>query len=254
MTRTPGSKAKGRVLVVDVNPTERAALERVLRQEGFLVKSAADGVAAVEIAAEFAPDVVVTDLNVPQMKDSSLLRPLREQDRGIPVIVATDFGDLSSAVSAMRAGADDYLTKPIHVDALLMSIARAAERRSQRAEAENLRRQARERCAEGFRGLVGTSAAMQSVYSVARQVAGSRATVLLTGESGTGKGEVARAIHGLSPRKGEPFIALHCAALAESLLESELFGHERGSFTGANKRRSGRSSWMRLVISRPRCK
>jgi two-component system response regulator HydG len=226
--------------VVDVNPTERAALERVLRQEGFLVKSAADGVAAVEIAAEFAPDVVVTDLNVPQMKDSSLLRPLREQDRGIPVIVATDFGDLSSAVSAMRAGADDYLTKPIHVDALLMSIARAAERRSQRAEAENLRRQARERCAEGFRGLVGTSAAMQSVYSVARQVAGSRATVLLTGESGTGKGEVARAIHGLSPRKGEPFIALHCAALAESLLESELFGHERGSFTGANKRRSGR--------------
>ena len=240
MSRPPRAKAKGRVLVVDNEPTSRAILERVLRREGFLVKSAADGASAVEVAAEFAPDVVVTDLNVPQMKDCSLLRPLRSQDRGIPVIVATDFGDVASAVNAMRAGADDYVTKPINTDALLVSIDRAAERRALRAEAENLRRHTREQAAEGLRGLIGTSAVMQGVYRVARQVAGSRATVLVTGESGTGKGEVARAIHALSPRAKEPFISLHCAALAESLLESELFGHEKGAFTGADKRRAGR--------------
>jgi two-component system response regulator HydG len=240
MSSRQRAKAKGRVLVVDNEPTSRATLERVLRREGFLVKSAADAASAVELAADFAPDVVVTDLNAAQMKDSSLLRPLRKQDRGIPVIVATDFGDVASAVNAMRAGADDYITKPINADALLVSIDRAAERRALRAEAENLRRHAREQGAEGLQGLIGTSAVMQGVYRVARQVAGSRATVLVTGESGTGKGEVARAIHALSPRAKEPFISLHCAALAESLLESELFGHEKGAFTGADKRRAGR--------------
>jgi two-component system response regulator HydG len=235
-----GDKSKGRILVVDDEPSARGGLERLLQQEGFSVQTAADGVMAIRLAAEFAPDVVVTDLKMPKMDGMALLTQLRAQDNGLPVIVATAFGEIASAVAAMRAGADDYLTKPIDIDALLLSIERTTERRSLRAETENLRRQTREDEGEGLRGLIGTSPAMQSVYRVSRQVAGSRATVLLTGESGTGKGELARAIHTLSPRASAPMVALHCAALAESLLESELFGHERGSFTGADKRRSGR--------------
>jgi two-component system response regulator HydG len=140
----------------------------------------------------------------------------------------------------MRAGAEDYLTKPIDFDTLLVAIERAVERRNLLVEAENLRRQLRERAGEGLQGLVGTSQAMQKVYRVARQVAAAKATVLITGESGTGKGELAKAIHHLGPRAKGPFIALQCAALAESLLESELFGHERGAFTGADRRRVGR--------------
>jgi len=231
---------KGRILVVDDEASARSGLERLLQQEGFSVKTAADGAIALRIAADFAPDVVVTDLKMPEMDGMELLKHLREQDHDLPVIMATAFGDVSSAVSAMRAGADDYLTKPIDIEALVLSIERTMERRALRVEAENFRRQAREQEKEGLRGLIGTSPAMQSVYRVARQVAGSRATVMITGESGTGKGELARAIHALSPRAKAPFISLHCAALAESLLESELFGHEKGSFTGADKRRSGR--------------
>ena len=184
--------------------------------------------------------MVVTDLKMPEMDGMTLLGKLRESDRDLPVIVVTAFGDVSSAVAAMRAGASDYLTKPIDFDALLVAIERALERRALRVEAENLRRQLRERDGEGLQGLIGASPAMQKVYRTARQVAASRATVLITGESGTGKGELARAIHALSPRAKRPFVSLHCAALPETLLESELFGHEKGSFTGADKRRVGR--------------
>jgi two-component system, NtrC family, response regulator HydG len=140
----------------------------------------------------------------------------------------------------MRAGAEDYLTKPIDFDALGVAIERALERRDLRAETDNLRRQLRAKTGEGLEGLIGTSDAMQKVYRVARQVAASKATVLITGDSGTGKGELAKAIHRMSPRAKQPFVSLQCASLAESLLESELFGHERGSFTGADRRRIGR--------------
>ncbi|MBL8970059.1 MAG: sigma-54-dependent Fis family transcriptional regulator [Myxococcales bacterium] len=237
---TESSQGKGRILVVDDEASARQGLEKLLRQEGYLVRAEADGAAGLRAAEEFAPDVVVTDLRMPQMDGMQLLTRLREQDRGVPVIVATAFGEVASAVAAMRAGADDYLMKPIDIDGLVLAIERAMERRSLRAEAENLRRQLRERDGSGLQGLLGTSPAMQKVYRVAQQVAGSRATVLLTGESGTGKGELARALHALSPRAHEPFVALHCAALAESLLESELFGHEKGAFTGADRKRMGR--------------
>ena len=237
---TTSSPDKGRILVVDDEASARTGLEKLLRQEGFTVRIEADGAAGLRAADEFAPDVVVTDLRMPQMDGMQLLTRLREQDRGLPVIVATAFGEVASAVAAMRAGADDYLMKPIDIDGLILAIERAMERRSLRTEAENLRRQLRERDGSGLQGLLGTSPAMQKVYRLAQQVAGSRATVLLTGESGTGKGELARAIHSLGPRAPEPFITLHCAALAESLLESELFGHEKGAFTGADRRRQGR--------------
>ena len=234
------ASTKARVLVVDDEASARSGLEKLLKGEGHTVDVAEDGASALERAAEHPPDVVVTDLKMPKMDGIELLKKLREQDPTLPVIVATAFGDVSTAILAMRAGAEDYLTKPIDFDALLLAIERALERRELRVEAENLRRQLRERDGEGLQGLIGTSSAMQKIYRTSRQVAGSRATVLLTGESGTGKGELARAIHALSPRAKQPFVSLHCAALAESLLESELFGHEKGSFTGADKRRLGR--------------
>ena len=229
-----------RILVVDDEASARSGLEKLLRQSGYVVDTAKDGKEALAIAAEHPPEVVVTDLKMPEMDGMTLLGKLRESDRDLPVIVATAYGDVSSAVAAMRAGASDYLTKPVEIDALLVAIERARDRRALRVEAENLRRQLRERDAEGLQGLIGVSPAMQKVYRVARQVAASRATVLLTGESGTGKGELARAIHTLSPRAKLPFVALHCAAIPESLLESEMFGHERGAFTGADKRRIGK--------------
>ncbi len=234
------SKTKARVLVVDDEPSARSGLEKLLRQEGYTVDIAADGAAALARFAEAPADVVVTDLKMPRMDGIELLTQLRLQDPDLPVIVCTAFGDVSIAVQAMRVGAEDFLTKPIEFDVLAVAIERALERREIRVEAENLRRQLRERDGEGLQGLLGASPAMQKVYRVARQVAGSRATVLITGESGTGKGELARAIHALSPRAKQPFISLHCASLAETLLESELFGHEKGSFTGADKRRIGR--------------
>jgi two-component system response regulator HydG len=233
-------QTKAHILVVDDEASARSGLEKLLKQEGYSVDVAEDGVAALERFDAHPADVVLTDLKMPNMDGLELLKKLHERDRDTPVIVCTAFGDVSTAVRAMREGAEDYLTKPIDFDALAVLVERSLERRELRVEAENLRRQVRERDGEGLQGLIGSSPPMQKVYRVARQVAASRATVLLTGESGTGKGELARAIHTLSPRSKQPFVALHCAALAESLLESELFGHERGSFTGADKRRIGR--------------
>jgi two-component system, NtrC family, response regulator HydG len=231
---------KARILVVDDEATARSGLERLLRDAGYDVDTAPEGVAALALQSERPADVVVTDLKMPGMNGMELLAKVREESPDVPVIVATAFGDVDSAVASMRAGAADFITKPIDVEVLRVAIERALERRDLKAEAENLRRQLREKRGEGLEGLTGTSPAMQKVYRVARQVAPSKATVLITGESGTGKGELAKAIHALSPRNKDPFVAVHCAALPETLLESELFGHERGSFTGADKRRIGR--------------
>jgi two-component system, NtrC family, response regulator HydG len=232
--------SKVRILVVDDEASARSGLEKLLKQAGYDVATASDGAVALAVAAERAPDVVVTDLKMPNMDGMTLLAKLREQDAELPVIVTTAFGDVNAAVSAMRAGAADFITKPVDFDVLSLAIERCVEQRTIRVEAENLRRQLRERDGDGLRGLLGTSPAMQKVYRVARQVAGSRATVLITGESGTGKGELAKAIHELSPRAKAAFVSLHCAAIPETLLEAELFGHEKGAFTGADKRRVGR--------------
>ncbi|HEY4121649.1 MAG TPA: sigma-54 dependent transcriptional regulator [Byssovorax sp.] len=239
MSKIEQDKPKIRVLVVDDEASARGPVERLLKDEGYLVDAAEDGVAALAIAAERPPDVIVTDLNMPNLDGLGLLAKVREQD-GPPVIMVTGVSDMSFAIRAMRAGAEDYLTKPVDVDALLVSIERTLERRALRSESAALRSEIAERDGGGFGSLLGASPAMQRVYRMARQVAGARATVLITGESGTGKGELARAIHAHGPRSKQPFVSLHCAALAESLLESELFGHERGAFTGADKRRAGR--------------
>ena len=232
--------SKPRLLVVDDEASARSGLAKLLTQEGYTVDTAEDGLLALEAIAETPPALVITDLKMPNLDGLGLLAKLREQHDHIPAIVTTAFGEIAVAVEAMRAGAEDYLTKPIDFDALLLAVERALQRQELAAEAENLRRQLRTRDQVGLEGLIGTSPAMQRVYAMARQVAPARATVLITGESGTGKGELARALHTLSPRASAPFVTLHCSALAESLLESELFGHERGAFTGADKRRIGR--------------
>jgi DNA-binding NtrC family response regulator len=228
----------GRLLVVDDEANARTALAELLRQEGFSVETAADGFKALARFQEFGPDLVLTDLKMPGMDGVELLRKLREQDSETVVVLMTAFGAVETAVSAMREGAADYLTKPLNVDELLLVIERALETRRLRRETANLRQQLTERYK--FESIVGNSAQMQQVFKSIAQVAPSRATVLLGGESGTGKELVAAAIHHRSNRVSGPFIRLHCAALAESLLESELFGHERGAFTGAERRREGR--------------
>jgi two-component system response regulator HydG len=234
------AKRKARILVVDDESAARLGLQKLLTQDGFSVTDAESGDVALERASETAPDVVLTDLKMPGMDGIELLGKLRASYPALPVIVVTAFGDVGSAVTAMRAGADDYLTKPIDYDALLVSVEKALERSSVRAEADNLRRQLNEKEGTGLNGLIGASTAMNAIYATARQVAAARATVLITGESGTGKGELARTIHELSPRAHMPFVTVHCASLSETLIESELFGHERGSFTGADKKRIGR--------------
>lgn len=229
---------KGRILIVDDESSARSALSEILSDEGFKVRTASDGFRALAAASEFDPDLVLTDLKMPGMDGLSLMARLREQDPAISVILMTAFGEVESAVHAMRAGACDYLTKPLNSDELLVILDRAMEGVSLRRETKRLRQQLTEKYS--FEKIVGNSTEMQLVFKSVRQVAPSRATVLITGESGTGKELVASALHHNSPRASQPFVKLHCAALAETLLESELFGHERGAFTGADKRRIGR--------------
>jgi len=234
----PTVNTKGRILVVDDEVNARNALNELLTEEGYMVDSAADGFKALGKVADLAPDLVLTDLKMPGMDGLQLLAKLREGDPDLPVIVMTAFGEVETAVRAMRDGARDYLAKPVNVGELSVVVARELEQRRIRLEAGLLR----ERMAEkySFENIIGSSTTMQNVFKTVAQIAGARASVLVTGESGTGKELIAAAIHQRSPRAKGPFVKLHCAALAESLLESELFGHERGSFTGAVGRREGR--------------
>jgi DNA-binding NtrC family response regulator len=229
---------KGRILVVDDEVNARAALVELLREEGYAVESAADAFKALGKAADFAPDLVLTDLKMPGMDGLQLLGKLRDADPDLPVVVMTAFGEVETAVRAMRSGARDYLAKPVNMGELCVVVEREMEHRRVRAEAGLLRERLSEKYS--FDNIIGSSAPMQDVFKTVAQIATSRASVLVTGESGTGKELIAAAIHERSPRAKGPFVKLHCAALAESLLESELFGHERGSFTGALARREGR--------------
>jgi DNA-binding NtrC family response regulator len=233
-----GNAAKGRILVVDDEANARTALAELLRDEGYSIETAADGFKALPKLEEFAPDLLLTDLRMPGMDGLELMRKARELDPEMVVVLMTAHGAVDSAVAAMRQGAADYLAKPINMDELVIVLERELERRQLRAETGQLR----ERLSEKHRisSIVGSSPAMQEVFDTVLQVAPSRASVLITGESGTGKELVAAAVHEHSPRARGPFVKLHCAALAETLLESELFGHERGSFTGAVARRDGR--------------
>jgi DNA-binding NtrC family response regulator len=228
----------GRILVVDDEVNARTALAELLRDEGYEVETAADAFKALGKLESFAPDVVLSDLKMPGMDGIELVRKIQAMEDAPAVVVMTAFGAVQSAVDAMRAGAAEYLTKPLNFDELLVVLTRVFDHQRLRSEARRMRQRLSERVAR--QNIVGASPPMQRVFEVIEQVAPSKATVLLTGESGTGKELVAAAIHERSSRAQGPFVKLHCAALAESLLESELFGHERGAFTGAVARRDGR--------------
>jgi two-component system response regulator HydG len=226
------------VLVVDDEANARMALKELLTDEGYMVQTAPDGFKALGVLREWPCDVLITDLRMPVMDGLSLLRKVSVEFESLACIVMTAFGTVENAVEAMRSGAEDYLTKPLNFEAVELVLERTFERLELRAELETLRKRAARN--ETGTQMIGTSMPMQKLKRMIEQVANSRATILISGESGTGKELVAKQIHEHSERGDGPFVALHCAALSESLLESELFGHEKGAFTGANVQRQGR--------------
>ncbi len=225
------------LLIVDDEKNTREGLARALRRH-YHVFLADSGESALEFLAVQPVDVVLTDLRMPGMDGITLLKRVLARSPQPIVLLLTAYGNVETAVEAMKHGAHDFLTKPVNLDHLELVLQRAL--RSQRIEGEHaeLKRQVEAR--PRVENMIGASEAMESVLETLRQVAPTRATVLILGESGTGKELVARALHSMSPRAKSPFVAVHCAALADNLLESELFGHEKGAFTGANERRKGR--------------
>ncbi|MBH24649.1 MAG: transcriptional regulator [Myxococcales bacterium] len=227
-----------RILVVDDETGARTALLELLKDEGYEVRGAPDGFKAIGILQQWPCDLLLTDLRMPVMDGLTLLKKVKELRPEMVCIIMTAYGSVENAVEAMKLGADDYLTKPLNFDAVEVVLARAFERMDMMRELDELRR---ERTVPNPRTrIIGNSPPIQEVNKLIEQIATARATVLITGESGTGKELIARMIHEKSDRANAPFVRLHCAALSETLLESELFGHEKGSFTGATGRRQGR--------------
>ncbi len=227
-----------RVLVVDDEVNARTALATLLSEEGYDVDQASDGQEALDRLPAFAPSAILTDVRMPRLDGLGLLRKAREIGSDAVFVVMTAYGSIDSAVEAMREGAESYLVKPLDVSAVSVVLQKALEKRKLRQETQTLRDRVRDRFR--FHNIIGDSTELQSVFEVIKRAAPTRATVLLLGESGTGKELVAQAIHEESPRRDRSFIKVNCAALTETLLESELFGHEKGSFTGAIARKEGR--------------
>ncbi len=232
------SPPKHRILIVDDDEAQCQLLSDSLSAEGYETGTANDGLDALQKMETFDPDVILTDLNMPRMDGFELMTELRRRDSPTPVIALTGFGSVEKAVAIVHdLKAFWFLEKPVKMGALVPLVERALSQHHLRRENEQLNR---ELSMQGLLGdLVGKSSGMQGVFSLIRQVAPSSAAVLITGESGTGKEMVAREIHRLSRRAAGPFVAVNCAALPETLIESELFGHEKGAFTGAVERRAG---------------
>lgn len=227
-----------RVLLVEDDANLRRVLSYHLEQKGYAVTPAADGPSALGLLGREPFDLVLTDVRMPGMDGFELLRVIGERNVEIPVVVMTAYGTISDAVEAMRLGAADYLTKPVERESLLLAVQRALRVSDLAKENRRLKQTLRDRHPEEM--LLGTSPAIQESLEAIRRVAPTDATVLVTGESGTGKELAARAIHSLSNRARRAFVAINCAALPAELLESELFGHEKGSFTGAIQAKQGK--------------
>jgi len=228
---------KARILIVDDEASLRDMLAVLLRREGYEIESADNGQAALEKIADQSFDLIISDIRMPIISGIDLLRQLREQDDETTVIMITAFSSTEEAVEAMKLGAYDYITKPFKNDEIRLVVKNALERRQLQRENRQLKQQLKQRFS--FRNLIGDSAAMNKLIALLERVAPSLANVLITGESGTGKELVAQALHLGSERKKHPFVAINCGAIPENLLESELFGHERGAFTGADKKKQG---------------
>ena len=226
-----------KVLIVEDEENERTGLAEHLSSWGYRTETASDGVEGLQKATEWSPAIVITDLKMPRMDGMELLKRLAAETQAMAVIVVTAQGTIDSAVEAMRIGAYNYITKPIDLSRLRTLLQNAAERYEDKVEKEVMRRKLRDTGSLG--SLVGSSKKMQEIFRLIEMVAPSTASVLITGASGTGKELVARTIHELSPRRNKPFVPINCAAIPETLIESEIFGHEKGAFTGALERRTG---------------
>ena len=226
------------ILVVDDEPNYRVVLAEILKEEGFEVFTANSGNEGMPVVQSTDLDLVISDMKMPGMDGIEFLKNIKKLDRQLPVILITAYAEVEKAVEAMRLGAFTYLAKPFSNEALLATVEKAIEHYGMVREIKRLRDEFTPR--SGFSGMIGKNDRMRSVYQLIEKVAPTPSSVLITGESGTGKELVARAIHNLSPRKDAPFISVNCAALSATLLESELFGHEKGAFTDAIAMRKGR--------------
>src|SRR5262245_4840842 len=233
----PSQTVSERVRIVEDDAAARVGLEQLLKSWGFIAESAVDGEDALAKVTSFRPAIVITDLVMPRMDGLALLRALQSQGADVITLLLTAQGTVETAVEAMKEGAYDYLTKPIDIQRLKILLDKIVERLDTQREVKALRRQLREHGT--FGPMIGNSPEMRKIYQVVEQAAPTSASVLITGESGTGKELVAQTIHRLSPRAVFPFVAINCAAIPETLLESEIFGHEKGAFTGAAERRQG---------------
>jgi DNA-binding NtrC family response regulator len=226
-----------RVLIVEDDPATRVGLAELVADWGFQTDMAANGEEALEKVTSFRPAIIVSDLVMPRMGGLELLRALRDQLSDLTLILLTAQGTVESAVEAIKEGAYDYLSKPVDPARLRILLQKAVERQDTLREVKHLRRQLREQ--GSFGRIIGNSPSIRAIYRAIEQAAPTSASVLIWGESGTGKELAAQTIHELSPRATFPFVAINCAAIPETLLESEIFGHEKGAFTGAHDRRTG---------------
>jgi DNA-binding NtrC family response regulator len=226
--------SRDRVLIVEDDPTTRLGLTELVRTWGFTAEAAADGAEALQRITAFRPSVVISDLVMPRMGGLELLRAIKDDGSDMTVVILTAQGTVETAVEAIKEGAYDYLTKPIEPQRLKILLDKIAERQDTLREVKVLRRQLRDH--GKFGSMIGSSAQVRKVYQVVEKAAPTSASVLIWGESGTGKELVAQTIHQLSPRAQMPFVPINCAAIPETLLESEIFGHEKGAFTGASDR------------------
>ncbi|MBU4396131.1 MAG: sigma 54-interacting transcriptional regulator, partial [Proteobacteria bacterium] len=225
-----------RILLAEDDEIIRISVSDRLKQYGWLVDEAEDGLKAATMAEKQKYNLVISDIRMPGLSGISLLGRIREQSQDIDVIIMTAYGSIDDALDCLRKGAADYILKPFDMDDLIIRVSRLLDIQAVKARCASLEAS----CPLAANRLIGNSPAMHQIFAIIEQAAPTNATILITGESGTGKELAARAIHQTSPRRDKPFVSINCAAIPEGLMESELFGHERGAFTGAEQTRKGK--------------